>query len=74
MKVEGEEITDHEPHAISVRTRNTVSAIGNTLLEGVCIRLDACYEYEGFMHVYDNCHSLYYIFNANMTLFEMSLL
>jgi len=37
---------------------------GNTLLEGVCIRLtwhlhnhDICYEYEGsFMHVCDSCH------------------
>ncbi len=27
------------------------------------------------MHVYDNCHSqIYVIFNAKMTLFEMSLL
>jgi len=38
---------------------------GNTLLEGVCIRLTrhlhnhdmTCYEYEGsYVHVYDNCH------------------
>jgi len=35
-----------------------------------------CYKYEvGFMHVCDKCHSLSFdIFNANMTLFEMSLL
>jgi len=36
---------------------------------------ETCYEYKGFMHVYDNCHLLnYVIFNTNMTLFEMSLL
>jgi len=41
-----------------------IKEIGNTLLEGMCIRLtlhlhnhDMCPEYEGgFMHVYDNCH------------------
>jgi len=57
------------------------SNIGNTLLEGVCIRLtwhlhthDICYEYEGsFMHV-SQCHSLSYdILYTNMMLFEMSL-
>ncbi len=33
------------------------------------------YEYEGgFMHVYDNCHSLsYVIFNAKITLFDLTL-
>jgi len=60
------------------------SLAGNTLLEGVCIRLtwhlhnrDTCHEYEGdFVEVtVIKCHSLNYeIFNANMTLFEMSLL
>jgi len=62
--------------------------IGNTLLEGVCIRLtlqlhnhDMTYVMNMkevlcmFMTTVIMCHSLSYdIFNANMTLFEMSLL
>jgi len=56
---------------------------GNTLLvEGVCIKLtwrlhnhDVYYEYEIYeVKFFIKCHSLSYaIFNANMTLFEMSL-
>jgi len=53
--------------------------MGNTLLEGVCIRHnpnDTCLEYEvGFMTTVIKCLSLSYdILNANMTLFKMSLL
>jgi len=57
--------------------------LGDTLLEGVCIRLTwylhnhgICYEVLCiFLTTVIKCNSLNYdIFNANMTLFEMSLL
>jgi len=66
----------------------TVKNVGNTLLEGVCLRLtwhlhnhDMTHGMNMnevicmFMTTVIKCHSLNYdIFHANMTLFEMSLL
>ncbi len=50
-----------------------IAILGNTLLEGVCIRLTR-HEYEGFLCMFMTtvikCHSLsYVIFNVNMTFY-----